>query len=299
MKEHISSDIACKLLFRNPYYFSSFVNAVLFDGNQIIAPLEVKDYVSDVSSIMIKNGSYFKNIKRYRDITKKIPHKGIYHVLGVEHQSTIDQKMVVRTGIYEMLDYYNQLISGRKKLMPNIMIVFYTGSSTWKAPQRLQEMMDKAKGMEKYYNDWKYFFVDIKEIDTTKIKNPQVRYLVEAVQGLYEGDYERLNQDIVVKGEILEVVAAFTHSEELLEELMREEEINMCEDSKRIVHTLKKEGELNNQRKIILKQLQIKLGVVSKELMMKIDKFNSQQLNILIEHIFDISNEDDILYLIH
>ena len=45
-------------------------------------------------------------------------------MLGVEYQSTIDQKMVVRTRIYEMLDYYNQLISGRKKLMPNIMIVF-------------------------------------------------------------------------------------------------------------------------------------------------------------------------------
>lgn len=48
-------------------------------------------------------------------------------MLGVEYQSTIDQKMVVRTRIYEMLDYYNQLISGRKKLMPNIMIVFYAG----------------------------------------------------------------------------------------------------------------------------------------------------------------------------
>ena len=127
--------------------------------------------------------------------------------------------MIVRTGIYEILDYYNQLISGRKKLMPNIMIVFYAGSSFWKAPQRLQEMMDKSKSMEKYYNDWKYFFVDIKEIDTTKIKNSQVRYLVEAVQGLYEGS--------------------------------------------------------------------------------KIDKFNSQQLNMLVEHIFDISNEDDILHLIH
>ena len=78
------------------------------------------------------------------------------------------------------------------------MIVFYTGSSFWKATQRLQEMMDKSKSMKKYYNDWKYFFVDIKEIETTKIKNSQVRYLVEAVQGLYEEDYERLNQDILV-----------------------------------------------------------------------------------------------------
>ena len=86
--------------------------------------------------------------------------------------------------------------------------------------------------------------------------------------------------------------------QEILNELMSEEE-NMCEDSKRIVHTLKKEGELNNQRKIVLKQLQIKFGVVSKELMMKIDKFSSQQLNILIEHIFDISSEDDILHFIH
>ena len=40
--------------------------------------------------------------------------------------------------------------------------------------------------------------MDIKEIDTTKITNSQVRYLVEAVQGLYEEDYERLNQDIIV-----------------------------------------------------------------------------------------------------
>lgn len=56
-------------------------------------------------------------------------------MLGVEYQSTIDQKMVVRTRIYEMLDYYNQLISGRKKLMPNIMIVFYAGSSFGRHPK--------------------------------------------------------------------------------------------------------------------------------------------------------------------
>lgn len=74
-------------------------------------------------------------------------------MLGVEYQSTIDQKMIIRTRIYEMLDYYNQLISERKKLMPNIMIVFYAGSSFWKAAQRLQEMMDESKSMEKYYND--------------------------------------------------------------------------------------------------------------------------------------------------
>ena len=53
-----------------------------------------------------------------------------------------------------------------------------------------------------YENSYKKEFVaeiiDIKEIDTTKIKNSQVRYLVEAVQGLYEGDYEgskRINDE--------------------------------------------------------------------------------------------------------
>lgn len=36
------------------------------------------------------------------------------------------------------------------------------------------------------------------KLDSTKIKNSQVRYLVEAVQGLYEGDYEgskRINDE--------------------------------------------------------------------------------------------------------
>lgn len=101
----------------------------------------------------------------------------------------------------------------------------------------------------------------------------------------------------------MEIVVAFTRSEKLLEELTSKEEINMCEGSERIIENLKglwrQEGELNTQRKILLKQLWIKFGDVSKELMMKIDKFNSQQLNMLVERIFDISSEDDILHLIN
>lgn len=119
-------------------------------------------------------------------------------MLGVEYQSTIDQKMIIRTRIYEMLDYYNQLISERKKLNAYnydcLLCMFFFLEGTPKTTR------DDGwiKSMEKYYNDWKYFFVDIKEIDTTKIKNSQVRYLVEAVQGLYEGDYEgskRINDE--------------------------------------------------------------------------------------------------------
>ena len=68
-----------------------------------------------------------------------------------------------------------QLISGRKKLIPNIMIVFYTGPKKWKGPLTLSDYLDIPEELKEYVNDWKIKAVDVKEIDTSKIKDEQTR----------------------------------------------------------------------------------------------------------------------------
>lgn len=45
----ISSDSACKKLFRNNQRFASFFNAVMFDGKQIIDPATLQQQENDQS----------------------------------------------------------------------------------------------------------------------------------------------------------------------------------------------------------------------------------------------------------
>ena len=50
--------------------------------------------------------------------------------------------------------------------------------------------MDIREELKEYVNDWKIKVVDVKEIDTSKIKDEQTRYFIEAIQEMYKGNYE-------------------------------------------------------------------------------------------------------------
>ena len=81
--------------------------------------------------------------KRRRDIVVKTDVNGIYCFLSIEHQSSIDQEMVLRCGIYEMMEYLKQLKNKKlKRLVPQVMIVFYTGDKKWNTPLELNDYFD-------------------------------------------------------------------------------------------------------------------------------------------------------------
>ena len=40
--------------------------------------------------------------------------------------------------------------------------------------------------LKEYVNDWKIKVVDVKEIDTSKIKDEQTRYFIETIQEMYK-----------------------------------------------------------------------------------------------------------------
>ena len=197
----VTSDSACRTFLSNDVSFASFINAVVFEGEQLIRPENLVRYENDTAFII----NYSKRIedkKRRRDIVVKSDINGIYCILGVEHQSSVDQAMVVRCAIYEMLEYLKQLENKEyKRLVPQIMVAFYTGPKKWNVPVKLSDYFEIPEELKKHFNDWKIILVDVKEMDTSKIKDEQTRYFIEAIQEMYKGNYEGLHRRIKMRSE--------------------------------------------------------------------------------------------------
>ena len=190
----VTSDSACRTFLSNDVSFASFYNAAIFEGKQIIHLERLVRFEFDISFI-INDSKRAEDKKRKRDIVVKSDINGIYCLLGIEHQSSIDETMVIRCGIYEMLEFLKQAENKEyKRLVPQIIVVLYIGTKKWNGPLKLSDYFEIPEELKKYFNDWKIILVDVKEMDTSKIKDEQTRYFIEAIQAMYKGSYEDLKR---------------------------------------------------------------------------------------------------------
>ena len=293
---NLTPDSACRTFFSNDIHFASFSNAVLFDGKQLIHPERLVRFENDTSFI-INDTKSVEDKKRRRDIVVKTDVNGIYCLFGIEHQSTIDVEMVIRCGIYEMLEYLKQLKN--KRLIPQFMVVFYTGSRKWERPLKLSDYLEIPKELKPYFNDWKIYLVDVKDIDTSKIKDAQTRYFIEAIQNMYKGNYDKLHRRVKMNRNNFIYAAIITGSLDLIKDLPEGDEIDMCEGMERMAEGFRSEGKLEEKRNTLLSLLNVKLGNVSRETESTIRSCTIEKLNKLTLSIFDIQNENDILSIIH
>ena len=283
LTNNLTPDSACRTFLSNDISFVSFSNAILFDGKQVIHPERLVRYENDMS-LIIDDTKSAEDKKRRRDIVVKTDING-------EHQSTIDKNMVIRCGNYEMMEYLKQLKNKKiKGLVPQVMIVFYTGDKKWNAPVKLSNYFDIPEELKEYVNDWKIKAVDVKEIDTSKIKDEQTRYFIEAIQEMYKGNYEGLHRRIKMNRDNFIYAAIITGSLDLIRDLPEGDEIDMCEE--------RKEGE-KQEKKTALSLLKVKLGNVSNQLEQAIQNNSIEKLNTLTLSIFAITNEDDVLKIIN
>ena len=303
----LTPDSACRTFLSNDTHFASLYNAILFDGKQVIHPERLVRYENDTSFI-IDDTKSVEDKKRRRDIVVKTDVNGIYCLLSIEHQSTIDFEMVIRCGIYEMLEYLKQLKNKKnKRLVPQVMIVFYTGDKKWNAPVKLNNYFDIPEELKPYFNDWKIYLVDVKEIDTSKIKDEQTRYFIEAIQEMYKGNYEGLHRRIKMNRDNFIYAAIITGSLDLIRDLPEGDEIDMCEGMERMAEGFRNEGrkeglmegEKREKKMTLLPQLKVKLGNVSNQLEQAIQNSSIEKLNTLTISIFDITSEEDVLKIIN
>ena len=310
----LTPDSACRTFLSNDTYFASFSNAILFDGKQVIHPERLVRYENDMS-LIIDDTKSAEDKKRRRDIVVKTDINGVYCLLSIEHQSTIDKNMVIRCGNYEMMEYLKQLKNKKiKGLVPQVMIVFYTGDKKWNAPVKLSDYLDIPEELKAYINEWKFIFVDVKEIDTSKIKDKQTRYFIEAIQEMYKGNFEGLHRRIKMNRDNFIYAAIITGSLDLIRDLPEGDEIDMCEGMERMAEGFRSEGREQGilvgrkeglmegekrEKKTILSLLKVKLGNVSNQLEQAIQNSSIEKLNTLTLSIFDITSEEDVLKIIN
>ena len=307
----LASDGACRTVFSNDVSFASFYNAAIFEGKQIIHPDRLVRYENDISFI-INDSKRAEDKKRRRDIVVKSDINGIYCILGIEHQSSIDETMVIRCGIYEMLEYLKQAENKKyKRLVPQIIVVLYTGPKKWNGPVKLSDYFEIPEELKKYFNDWKIILVDVKEMDTNKIKDEQTRYFIEAIQAMYKGSYEDLKRLKRMKKENFLYAAIITGSIDQVENVLEGDEIDMCEGMERMAEGFRKEGgvrgvirgrsegKLEEKQNTLLTLLTCKLGNLSKETENTIRSSTMEKLNKLTLSIFDIQSEEDALRIIN
>ena len=307
----VTSDSACRTFLSNDVNFASFINVVVFEGEQLIRPENLVRYENDTAFI-INDSKRIEDKKRRRDIVVKSDINGIYCILGVEHQSSVDQAMVVICAIYEMLEYLKQLENKEyKRLVPQIMVVFYTGPKKWNVPVKLSDYFKIPEELKKYFNDWKIILVDVKEMDTSKIKDEQTRYFIEAIQAMYKGDYIKLHQKRKMNTNNLIYAAIITGSLDMIKDIVEGDEMDMCEGMERMAEGFRSEGreegilvgrvegKLEEKQNTLLMQLRCKLGDLSKETENTIRSSTMEKLNKLTVSIFDIQSENDVLRIIH
>ncbi|WP_405316663.1 DUF4351 domain-containing protein, partial [Faecalibacillus faecis] len=142
---------------------------------------------------------------------------------------------------------------------------------------------------------------------TSKIKDAQTRYFIEAIQNMYKGNYDKLHRRIKMNRNNFIYAAIITGSIDLIKDLPEGDEIDMCEGMERMAEGFRsegrnegrKEGKLEEKRNTLLSLLNVKLGNVSRETERSIRSCTIEKLNKLTLSIFDIQNENDILRIIH
>ena len=299
----LTADGACRTVFSNDVSFASFYNAAIFEGKQIIHPERLVRYENDIS-FLINDSKRAEDKKRRRDIVVKSDINGIYCLLGIEHQSSIDETMVIRCGIYEMLEYLKQAENKEyKRLVPQIIVVLYTGTKKWNGPLKFSDYFEIPEELKKYFNDWKIILVDVKEMDTSKIKDEQTRYFIEAIQAMYKGDYIKLHQKRKMNTNNLIYAAIITGSLDMIKDIVEGDEMDMCEGMERMAEGFRKEGEargeLKEKQNMLNELLKVKLGSLSSNLEKQLSNTSIEKLNVLTRHIFNVNNEEDVLKLIN
>ena len=175
-------DTEGKQYLSNPVFFADAFNYLLYDGEQVINPEELRELDTTELTVPYGNNARFP-VQKYRDLLKlwnaMMDENAIYVILGAELQDKVHYGMPVKDGLYDMIGYSKQIAEIRRsyrqdsvdqegeitvdngvlkikltseeflsglrkedKLIPIITAVVYFGEKPWDGPRSLFEMLD-------------------------------------------------------------------------------------------------------------------------------------------------------------
>ena len=176
-----------KLLMFNDI-FATFVNGIMFDGEQVVK----EDELLDVPSWSQYKGDDSRHRFQDRDVVKLWKKQGIViSLIGIENQDIPDEDMVFRILSYDGASYRTQLaekasrkrrnfesaknieIEEKSDIFPVITFVIYYGEEEWKHKITLCERLKLEGTITKYVSDYMDNLIDLKQMtedDINKFK---------------------------------------------------------------------------------------------------------------------------------
>lgn len=306
-KQQSKQDKILRGFFKVKAHFADIINAMLFDGKDVIHANELLLCDSD-ETIYFVYENRINVMERRRDILMHATVNGIPVYIGLEIQSTINYSMPYRLLLYDTMTYHLQYKLIDKdhrehfRLTGVMSTVLYSGDRTWHQPHSLLDRILVPEPLKGLMNTWKGNIHDIKEINVELLRNEKVKSLVSAVQTIYRWNKDTSTiKELVLSKEVAIVVAVMTNSEELVIRIEKEEreEVDMCQ----VLEEFKLESEMRGlerglkQGKIqtIVNQLKSKFGFVSKELIMKIEESSEDKIDALTIKIIDARSEEELM----
>ena len=305
-KQQSKQDKILRGFFKVKTHFADIINAMLFEGKDVIHANELLLCDSD-ETIYFVYENRINVMERRRDILMHATVNGIPVYIGLEIQSTINYSMPYRLLLYDTMTYHLQykLIDKdhREHFRPMgvMSTVLYSGDRTWHQPHSLLDRILVPEPLKGLMNTWKGNIHDIKDINVEFLRNEKVKSLVSAVQTIYRWNKDTSTiKELVLSKEVAIVVAVMTNSEELVIRIEKEEreEVDMCQ----VLEEFKLESEMRGlkQGKIqtIVNQLKSKFGFVSKELIMKIEESSDDKIDALTIKIIDAKSEEELIEIL-
>lgn len=236
----MEKDTKWEAFFARNHRYADIINGLGCNGQQIVRAEDLEE----------QDG---KSGKRNRDILRKAALGMNFVIVGIENQDRIDYRMPFRNMAYDVNRYSRQfseiyrevrkdtggLTEGEylygfkknSKVHPVITFILYSGEKPWDGATSLHELIDFTdvpEGLKGMVQDYKIHVFDIRRFEHSEVFRTDVRQVFdfirfsedkEALLQLVEGDdsYKHMEEDAV------QVVAAYTHSKELIQ-LMKQDE---------------------------------------------------------------------------
>ena len=105
-------DVEGKQYLSNTVLFADAFNFLLYDGEEVIKPSDLRELGTTELSVPYGNNARVP-VQKYRDILKiwnaMMDDRAIYVILGAELQDKVHYGMPVKDGLYDMLGYSKQV----------------------------------------------------------------------------------------------------------------------------------------------------------------------------------------------
>ena len=186
--------------------FSDIVNALLFNGKQVLSADELEDpFLYKISSILISH-----------DVTKHWKGMNIRVIcIGLKNQAVSCSDLPFCAIGDDCAEYEAQLLNDSENLYPVVTLVLYFGhDKPWNGPLSLKERLNIPKEFEPYVNDYKINLFQIAYLTHEQVELFQSDFKVVAdyfVQKQENGDYIPSSQDLIHVQETLQLLSIMTN----------------------------------------------------------------------------------------